>query len=280
MKTTVIIPIHKQFKYYKKIINGLERQSVLPDMVHVILDRPDPDESIDDIETSLNVKIITHDGKDAYIGNKTEGQPLFLTPYNRNLGIDTAIEDGCDKFIFIDGDCVPQEKLVESHLRKINYDIPVLTCGRRRESKYRWQDRREYMPELTHLELFRKNGTLIRNPELIKKSLIVWSCNIGMNMKTVRMLKKFNKKYYGRNEVFCSEFTGSWGGEDGFLGIEAFYCRVFISTIGEKKAGIEHIDHPRPSEKYTVEHLRYYAKQMEKIQKKIKIHPMDLSFFV
>jgi hypothetical protein len=100
-----------------------------------------------------------------------------------------------------------------------------------------------------------------------------------MSLKAIKILKKFNSKYYNRDEVFCSEFLGKWGGEDGFLGIQAYYCKIFMSTVGEIASGIEHIDHPRPDDKYNLSHMTYFKEQCEKIRKKVTLNPLTLDFF-
>jgi hypothetical protein len=278
-KIALIIPLYKQSQFWSKILKAIENQSKLPNTIYLMLDRP----ALDDVKvieeinshSKLNIKTTVVDDYPSL--NKSDD--LFLAPYVRNIGINLAIQDGCDKFVFIDGDCIPQNKLIESHLNKIKYNVSILSVGRRRESIYRWQDRREFVSELTHLDLFRKNGLLINNPDLLKRSLIVWTCNIAMNLQAIKLVKKLNKKYYNRDEVFCSDFIGKWGGEDGFLGIEAYYCRVFITTIGEKNSGIEHIDHPRPEEKYTIKHMEFFNKQVELLRQKIALNPLELNFY-
>ena len=284
-KIALIIPSRDQEEYWDKILKGIALQTRQPDKVYILLDRP-TDEVMDKaskcIHTNVNFyKFVPVTEKPKYIGNppKDKYKELFLTPYIRNLGIEMAIKDGYDTFIFIDGDCIPQNKLIESHLRKLRLHLPILTVGRRRELMYRWMDRREYVPELSHLNLFQEKGTLINSPDLLKQSLIVWSCNIGMNLLSINMLKNFNRFYYDRAEVFSSEFNGSWGGEDAFLGIQAYYTRLYISTIGEKASGIEHINHPRPDDKYNIDHMNFLNKQIDILRKKVRIRPLDLKFF-
>ena len=242
MKTALIIPLYKQGKNWNSILKGIESQTKIPDRVYVLLDRPEQDE-IPDLESYLrnissnskisdNIYVARVLENPIYIGNPGNPEdPLFLTGHIRNVGIELAMEDGCEIFIFIDGDCIPQKTLVESHCKKCEYNIPVLSVGRRRESIYNWSDKREVDPSLMHLNLFREKGVIINNDALLHQSLIVWSCNIAMNFKAIDLLFKFNELYYKRKEVFSSEFLGKWGGEDAFLGIQCNYCRVFITGL-------------------------------------------------
>jgi len=284
MKTALIIPSYNQSKYLPRIFKAIELQSIKPSVIYLMVDRPEDDETIEQYlkqisKLNLNIVIKYVNKIPKNIEFRSTNNP-FLTPYIRNSGIANALSEGCDNFIFIDGDCIPQKNLIQSHLKKLNHHIPVLSVGRRREAIYKWQDRREHVPELLNLNLFREKGTLINNPQLLKQSLIVWSCNMAMNLPAIKLIKKFNKKYYFRDEVFSSEFVGKWGGEDAFLGIQSHYCRVFITTIGEKSSGIEHIDHPRPPEKYNLEHMKFLNNEMEKLSKKIMLNPMEIDFFV
>jgi len=287
MKTALIIPLYKQSKYLSRILEGIEKQTVKPDLVCLVFDRPKDDADfnaeeigkiVDNYSIEINVTQI-HEHS-SYIGNPPNGKELFLTPLMRNKGISAALIEGCDQFIFIDGDCIPQPSLVASHIKKLSANVPVLTVGRRRESKYRWQDQRENEPNLCHLELFRKDGVLINNPELLRQSLIVWSCNIGLNLQAVQILRKFNDRYFNRREVFSSAFNGKWGGEDGFLGIEAWHCKIFITTLGEKGSGVEHIDHPRPKDKYNINHRDFFDEQVRILRELVKVKPLNLDFFM
>jgi hypothetical protein len=282
-KLALLVPIYKQAHHWDSIVKGIESNSNMPGKVYALMDRASDDEyelvkSISDM-SELNIEVIRCPIPPHYlIKRQSSGEPFYVG-YIRNYGIDIAITEGFDEFIFIDGDCIPQSGLFISHSNKLSATIPVLSVGRRREQKFRWKDQRELSPEFTHLDIFRKEGMLINNPELITSCVIVWSCNIGMNLALVKLLKKFNMKYYSRAEVFCSEFLGEWGGEDGFLGIQSWFVKAFITTVGEPKCGVQHIDHPRPKDKYTVNHKEYFNEQLNRLRVKTKLHPLNLDFF-
>ena len=295
MKVAVIIPLYKQSANWSKIISALRKQSVKPDCLYVMLDRPSDDKAspsplitqtnadtncIDEISkinstvTEFDIKLSIIDSIPNSLNQYTLNEPIFRAGSIRNIGIDKACSDGCDIFIFIDGDCIPQTDLIKSHIDACNTQLPVLSVGRRRESKYRWMDQREVESNLVHLGLFSRNTNIVNNPELLKKCLIVWSCNIALNYNAIRLIKKFNKIYYNKEEIFNTAFDGKWGGEDSFLGITAWECRIFITTLGNLKSGVEHIDHARSESIYNKNNKTFFDAQCELLRKKTTITPI------
>ena len=281
-KIALIVPIYHQGGYIPKIIKGIEKQSVIPSVVYFMLDRPTDAEKLhieEEVKKSeLNIKVFSISDPPNYIGNE-DTKELFLTPHVRNMGINEALKDNCDMFVFIDGDCIPQPSLIESHANSGNGNVPVLSIGRRREKEFRWKDQREYKAEFVHLKLFRKGNFIVSNTDLLRRSLIVWSCNIALNLKALNLIQNFNQRYYNRKEVFSGEFVGKWGGEDGFLGVQAWHCRIFIVMIGNESSGVEHIDHPRPENKYNINHMDFFLKQIEILRRKMTINPLNMDFF-
>lgn len=284
MNTVIIIPIHKQSKNLERIIYGLERQTEKSFRVLFMLDRPAPEELSDmvskindsDLDAVAHIIASVPEG----ITNRVGSDDIFLTPYVRNEAINIAKEWKVENFIFIDGDCIPQENLVHAHNYASSQGIPVLSVGRRREEKHNWRDQREVDRNLSMLNLFRRDGMVINNLQMLKSSIIVWSCNISMNIAAIKLMEKFNSHYYGKKETFSSQFTGTWGGEDGFLGIEAYYAGIYINMIGDTRAGIKHIDHPRPLSKYGhEEHTRYLALKTKELGELMIKKPLTLDFF-
>lgn len=289
MKTALIIPIYNQSKYFLRLVSAIEAMSELPDIVYPTLDRNSPQDIkiIKDIcsnpKLKCQYKVLDLQEIPEYIGKPTNNpdQEMFLTGDRRNKAIDIAIQDGCEIFVFIDGDCIPETDLIKSHKRVNSYNVPNLSVGRRREEKHGWKDQRELDPKLATIKLFNKiNEFVIQNAELLYSATIVWSCNIAMNLLAVKQLKKLNAHFYGIDEVFNSEFLGAWGGEDCFLGIQAYTARIFITVINDELSGIRHIDHPRPLDKYHVsawtEHL---AEQIEYFNLLQNNKPLPLTFF-
>jgi hypothetical protein len=289
MEAALIIPVYKQVKYWLKLMHGIEKQTVLPKHVYVMLDRPTPDEekyvrevcASNDLKNSY--KVFAEHKPPEFVGrpNNLPDQKLFMAGYMRNLAIDRAIEDGCRVFIMIDGDCIPEKNLIKAHLEVGSVGIPSLSCGRRNDIKYGWKDQRDVDPKLRKLKLFNSgNGFIIQNQDLLYKSSIVWTCNVGMNFPAVKIIKKLNNKFYGRPEVFSSEFLGTWGGEDGFLGIQANMTRIFINTISEEKSGIRHINHPRPLSKYGDQQFGEYLRMHIELLNEMQLNdPLTIDFF-
>lgn len=297
MKIALIIPLYKQSKHWARLLSGIQKQSVKPDCIYLIVDRPFDDlgplngngeplnpkwnplaelTKLNSYVTFTDIKTIVIDSVPHNIQRKSRNSNVFLAGHARNIGIQHAINDKCDVFVFLDGDCIPQDDCIKSHVDMCSTVLPIISVGRRRESQFRWLDQREVIPNLTHLRLFEKHGSLISNPDLLKQCLIVWSCNIAMNLNAINIICKFNELYYNRHEVFNSIFNGVWGGEDGFLGITAWYCRIYIHTLGNFKSGIEHIDHQRPESIYNKDHKAFFDDQCEILRKKIIINPITM----
>ena len=92
-------------------------------------------------------------------------------------------------------------------------------------------------------------------------------------------MKKLNKKYFGRAEVFSNEFTGTWGGEDSFIGIQAHMCKIFITVVTNEKSGIRHIDHERPLNKYEDSFDEYLYSKIDLLDEMQKNNPLTIDFF-
>lgn len=277
---SIVIVLHKQTQNICKILKSLDVQTHQVFIAYLVFDRAsdDPLFNKDQLEleiSSLNLKfktnIITPDAPTLTKRSSSN----FFAGYCRNVGIDAAINDGADIVTMIDGDCLPQQNLLLNHTEQCKYKIPILSCGKRREHKYGWKDRRECDSGIINYGLFRKN-TIINDSELLKQCIIVWSCNIAINIDAINRIKKFNEMYYGRSEVFCSDFNGEWGGEDSFLGIQAWICRVIITTT--PGSAIEHIDHP-PHYSNALDHKTFFDNMVSDIRTKTFMKPVLLDFF-
>ena len=269
-KIAVIFPINQNVVHnVHKLVQGILSQSQKPDIVYFVLDRTVIDAPVID---GVDVKLVIAEPP-VYIPREDRG---FYAGHVRNVGTVSALSDKCDIIIFLDGDCIPQANCVESHVISCNRSIPVVSCGKRREKKYNWKDRRESEPSLVNHGFF-KRDMIINDPEYMKKCLILWSCNFAMNRSAIALVMRLNEKYYGRAELFNSEFNGQWGGEDSFLGIQAWICKCFI--LLNKKASVEHIEHPSIEGRLVLEHQSYFDKKVDEIRRKTFIDPLDLWFF-
>ena len=90
---------------------------------------------------------------------------------------------------------------------------------------------------------------------------VVWTCNKGINRKAIELMTSTNKTLYGRDELCSSDFCGTWGGEDGFIGLEALYLDISVITVCAPDAGVRHNEHPRPLDKYDHETFVAYLEE-------------------
>lgn len=286
MTPALIIPLHKQSQYWNKMMVAIENLTIKPYIVYVMMDRPTSLEFqqvkklCDSSGLKNTYKLYNAQDIPEYIGrpNIIPEQSLFLTGYRRNIAINDAIKDGCDSFICIDGDCIPQEDLIKSHIEAHNNSFPVVSVGRRREEKHSYKDQREVVNNLIRYGLFKGNSPqIVSTLELFKTSAITWSCNIGFNLKAIKLLKYLNNKYYGMDDVFHSNFLGTWGGEDGFIGIQAYLGGSKVVLLTDMKSGIKHIEHDRPSQKYSGESfVPYLTEQIELFSAMLENDPLTL----
>lgn len=290
MHPALIIPLYKQNKYWQRMISAIEAQSVLPKFVYVMMDRPSDKEYQEILgicnRTNLKCKYKVFNCQDLpdFLGRPTQlpDFDLFLTGFRRNFAIANAIADGCDMFVMIDGDCIPQSNLIKAHVNACSTDMPMLVCGRRCDDKYNGLDQRDLDPKVAPFKMFSSvNPHPILTYDLHKTCSVVWSCNISMNIKAIERIKKLNEYYFGKSEVFSSQFVGTWGGEDAFLGIQANASMVVIATINDVKSGINHIDHPRPESKYgSNSFFKYFAEQIELFNAMMLNKPIPMEILI
>ena len=281
--------MHKQAQYWLRMQTALESLSVLPEIIYLMMDRPSRKEVLD-VKTliskpNLKNKYVLCDVQDipAYVGrpNHTPEQSLFLTGDRRNMAIEYAIAEGCDSFVFIDGDCVPQEDLIKSHQKLHDSNLAIMSIGRRREEKHGWKDQRELSESLKQFSMFKTATQVIASDYLMTSSAIAWSCNMGLNLKAVNRLKALNKKYYAREDVFHVNFLGTWGGEDGFIGMQAYVSKICIVMLGDMKSGIKHIEHDRPETKYAGEaFFKYLETQIQLFKMMLDNNQLPIEFFL
>ena len=276
----LIILFRNQSANARQIAQGIAKQSKTPDNIYLMLDRPSSSEieEITDAFKDLDgVRILLN----TTIPKLREGSDVadpFLAGFCRDIAVKQAWRDGHDIFIFIDGDCIPQSKLVECHVKVLDSKYPVISQGRRREKQYQWKDRREVDAGVVQYGIFRTPGYLLSSPDLLRSAQFTWSCNLGINRNAIALVMKLNNEYYQRVELFNSDFNGAWGGEDSFLGIQAYVTRCFITAINDIESGIMHIDHPRKDN--PMKHQDFFIKQVEILKKIMARKPLAINFFI
>lgn len=289
MKTALIIPVHNQAKHWSRMIKAIEELSEYPDTVYVMMDRPKKSDFMyvnglcKRQGKKCEYEVIESHDKPAYMGRPQENDDdNFLAGHVRNKAIDLAISEGHEIFIFIDGDCIPEVDIVKDHKKLNSLGIPNLSVGRRRDERHNWKDQREVDNIVKGAQLFTSgNGYVVQNVQLLVSSTIVWTCNVSINIDAINRIKRLNQRYYERAEVFNSEFSGTWGGEDGFLGFQCFYSRIYITMCASDKSGIRHIDHPRPESKYgDVNWDTYFKERMDDFDSRLSSNPLTSEFYV
>lgn len=260
-ETALFVLMYRQSQYIDEMVAAVNAQTVLPGVFYVCLDRPTVLEK-KTVETALEAykgeyRILSMDDLPDYMGNPNtyEGETMFLAGFRRNQAIDIAINErpGLNGFVFIDGDCIPDTGLIEEHGRLLKGAVPLILIGRRREDKHNGNDQRELAKPLESYRFFDFDTQVLTESYLFESSSVVWSCNVSFNRRSIDALKHFNRKYYERDEVFSSEFNGTWGGEDTFLGMEARLCSIPVVLISGEKSGVWHKNHPRPARKYGID---------------------------
>ena len=251
MKTALVILCKNQEKYAQVIVRGILGQSVKPDRVLVVMDRPGLLE-----RTATRKAYGEIPGCEFLVVSSLpdriarppmmEGVVPFCAGHCRNLALEMLYD--IDMAVFIDGDCIPMSGMLESHVAA--YEDGCITVGRRTEIKWNSDDQRQCSGEHP-IPIFGKTPNYVTSERYIADSGVVWTCNFGITAGAVKAIQKLNGELYGVSTVFHPDFTGRWGGEDGFLGIECFYGGIPIRTTpvtGDD--GVSHIEHPRPSNRY------------------------------
>lgn len=261
MRILLAIPSKDQVQYLDNMISALEAQSVLPDAVLYLMDRPSGRDRITASRRLSGhpfIKLMCNTTYPAYIGRPqcVLGEDQFLTGYIRELAIGYMLENGFDAIVFLDGDCIPEKDFVSAHKSVLSSECPVTTVGKRKEDKHGGLDQRE-KPN-SAIKLFFDDPTEVSQEVFFVDSGVVWTCNFGFNLGAIKSLMATNELLYNRKEVFPSDFLGTWGGEDGFIGLLCFYTGIPVIALPNGDNGIRHIEHERPGKKYNhVQFIEY-----------------------
>lgn len=262
MKTLLAIPAHGQNTYLEKMLDRISKLTVKPTACHYVIDRPKPGE-LDEANAILSRTAAKMDcdmsfmavsacvDPPEYAGNPqmNPGTEYFLAGHVRNTEIEYAVSHGYDIVIFIDGDCTPEPQLVESHERILGGVLPAVSVGKRREVVWGLEDQRMASPR-SICHFFKNTPSIVDKEFWFVDSGVIWTCNVGLNISTIKAIRSLNQELYGREEVFSSDFHGTWGGEDGFLGLECFYSGIPVFALPDGENGIIHQPHMRPLSKY------------------------------
>jgi len=278
MKTLLAIVSKSQQQYAERMKSAIDGLTVKPDGVLVVLDRPSVQE--------LNVSRKTFDGPlyrveqmtaiPEYAGRPqmNHGVPYFCAGAARNMAAGIALSEGYDSVVFIDGDCFPEPDLIAAHGELLVSEEATVTVGRRCEGKYGWHDQRE--KDTTYpIPIFERQERVTKEAFFVDSG-VLWTCNMGINRKALDIIMSANRDLYGRAELCSSDFCGTWGGEDGFLGLEALYLDIPVMPVCRTGAGVRHVEHDRPLDKYDHEtFIAYLEEKREELLYLMKSHGMD-----
>lgn len=197
------------------------------------------------------ISLVTIEDIPEYVGHPqmTYGEEYFMAGHARNVAIEYAVDNGFDIVIFIDGDCMPEPDFIKSHAAILSIPSPCTTVGKRKEAIWGYDDQR-MVSKINPIPIFHGKPTNVTNEFYFVDSGVLWTCNFGMNIAAISALYGINERLYGRREVFSSDFSGTWGGEDGFIGLECLYCKIPVYALEKGNNGVRHKEHPRPTGKY------------------------------
>lgn len=235
----VIVPSHNQGTHIENIVRSYENQTLRPDILLFVFDRCS-DNSVDiisNIITDLNVSYTV----------KTKGDN-FSAGMTRDYGLSKLSEE-YSVIIFTDGDCYPNETVVEDHY--LNCTIrsePIVSCGRRMmqdvsgtyhedERMNVWANGFSFVP---------RNGRVLLSTRVTQESIFTYSCSLAFNKYAIELCKDINYKLSGERRVFNPEFDGNWGGEDNFISDCLFRAGYWI-TLTDYRSYVKHPYH-KPSD--------------------------------
>lgn len=188
----------------------------------------------------------------------------FSAGYNRDQGVQYVLNTygPCD-FLFIDGDCIPSENLVQHHKKLLSYCNNVICCGLRVNKSPTGTlrvDRRLGHPA-TRMRLFVHgvDRVLLNAREIISHSA-AWSCNLSVSYEVVMSVIKTNKvtQQTKQDRLFHPVFDGKWGGEDTLLGVQSFRAGARVVFLDPDESHVVHVDHPTNA--HDTENLRLCVK--------------------
>lgn len=241
----VIIPSHNQSKHIKQIIENYEKQTILPDLLLFVLDRceDNSEEVIKSTVCKLRIGyVIKEVGKN------------FSAGLTRDFGIDYIQKHypEYEMIIFTDGDCIPSEKLVETHYENIcQSNKPIVSCGMRSKQKEtgEWEEDERLSPLwINEFTFGNRNSRLIISNALALDNIFTYSCNFAFNKNAIELCQDINFKLSKSRRVFNPEFDGSWGGEDSFISHCLYRTGNYI-LMTNKDCYVDHFWHEEVSKK-------------------------------
>ena len=235
----MIVPSHNQSKHIESIIRSYEKQTLRPDLLLFVFDRCEDDSVniIGNITTDLNV---------SYVEKKFGSN--FSAGMTRDYGYDKLLSIPDTNFgvvIFTDGDCYPNETVVEDHYFNCTIrDTPIVSCGRRMmQDKFgEFQEDERMSSWAQGYSFVNRNARMISSTRTSIDSIFTYSCNLAFNIRALELCRNVNSTLSINPRIFNSEFDGSWGGEDNFISDIMFRTGNFI-TLSDHRSCVYHYWH-------------------------------------
>ena len=250
-KCALVVLIHNQGHNLSRLLPAYQAQTKQPDLIVFVCDRC-TDDSVTQLRafagaTRVLVIEVDHQGANFQAGR------------NRDIGLEAAERTlgDCD-VVYLDGDCVPEPKLLEGFLDVFAAGgaYPTVVAGRRineNESGTGFnEDNRLRMPQ-AHATVFAVGmHRLMIAKEPAMSRLATWSCCLGLNHAAVALQRQVNVRIDSHATVFNDGFNGRWGGEDDFVGIVALYMGLALVFLDPVTCYVRHIHHvSRSNTQYT-----------------------------
>lgn len=199
----------------------------------------------------------------------------FMAGYCRDVGIRFALKEGAEAILMIDEDCIPQRDTVLAHTKAVARGFPVISMGRRLESKLGWKDPRE-IGDAGNWHLFSSRGSIVQNVSWVKNCLATWTCNLCMNASAIKIIRRAMRRICHEDRVFHPAFDGHWGGEDSYLAYMAWAYRITMAYLPMGANAVKHMDHPRPEPEYGKGFKEILEAQVDYLRKFTVANPVTL----
>lgn len=241
-KCALVVLIHNQGHNLARLLPAYVAQTRAPDLFVFVCDR-----CVDDSVAQLRA---FNPGAPVRVLDLQRQGSNFQAGYNRDVGLQEAetVLGDCD-VVYLDGDCVPEPKLLEGFrdVFAAAGAYPAVVSGRRINENAAGpgfsEDNRLRMHS-AYATVFASNmHRLLLAKEPAMSRLATWSCCLGLNHSAVELQRQVNKRIDGHATVFNDGFNGRWGGEDDFVGIVATYMGMALVFLDPGTCYVRHIHH-------------------------------------
>jgi hypothetical protein len=187
-----------------------------------------------------------------------------------------AFLDGFTSVNITTSDSIIQNTTISTHYDQLRVNEPIITNGKLRSKESRWRDARE----MTHPAIFKDNGLIINNPDIIKDGILLKLDNIGINKLAYDKICKFNEKYYGEASFLPKDYDDTRYNSLHIIGIIAYYCRIFMVTINSQSSGVQISKKNVINDTWKKNSDEYVEKAIKNLHKKVNMLPLTIKSFI